>query len=259
MSRFIIDKEVYEDALVTVKLSKVVYNDSCARLLRSEGFKNVKFIDDNGAQVVCATKDKNAYIAFRGTQPDKLNDITADLKFWKDQSEASNKAQVHEGFQTEVDKVQDDIEAWMKKIKYKSLYKKYILTGHSLGAAMATVFASRLGSDKVDGLFTYGSPRVGGAKFQTLLDNNIKHYRFVNNNDVVTRIPPSWAFYSHTGECVYYDHLDNCYQNPGFWKKTECFWTGTWHAIKKGNFFDFVADHSIDKYVELVDNSLIDN
>ena len=42
--------------------------------------------------------------------------------------------------------------------------KKVYTTGHSLGAAAATVAASRLGTF-ARGCFTYGSPRVGNRKF----------------------------------------------------------------------------------------------
>ena len=53
------------------------------------------------------------------------------------------------------------------------------------------ICASRLREDdkgNVKALYTYGSPKVGGKLFVWNLDE-LEHYRFVNNNDMVTRVP----------------------------------------------------------------------
>ena len=59
--------------------------------------------------------------------------------------------------------------------------RKLIITGHSLGGAMATICAKRLSEEyeNVHCLYTYGSPRVGGRKFvKSFLSSN--RYRFRN-------------------------------------------------------------------------------
>ena len=67
------------------------------------------------------------------------------------------------------------------------------VTGHSLGAALATLATIRLTNDgiPVNGLYTYGCPRVGEVKFRSLFEENVtaRAYRLVNNNDIVARIP----------------------------------------------------------------------
>lgn len=247
----IINAELYAQVAEAATLAKTVYDDGVARLLRKQGYMAVKFCDSDGAQAVCCVKDNVAYVAFRGTQPDKRNDIIADLKFWRRDSKLGGS--VHVGFQDEVLKIEDDIRAWLKKNTIKS----YIITGHSLGGAMATIFAARQDASKINKVITFGSPRVGGSDFVKAFNQQYEHIRVVNNNDIVTRVPPA-PLYRHTGISVYYDHKDNCFVNPSRLKKIQCWFTGFWHAVKKGNFADMLTDHNIATYEYLVENTLDD-
>jgi len=247
----IIDLNLFNEISIAAYLSKIVYEDSVARLLRRDGYMAVKFCDVDGAQAVCCVKDNVAYVAFRGTQPDKRNDIVADLKFWKRDSKLGGS--VHLGFQTEVLKIEDDVRAWAKK----NTIKKYIITGHSLGGAMSTIFASRQNPEKVNKVITFGAPRVGGNDFRKAFNQQYEHIRLVNNNDIVPSVPPA-PFYRHTGVSIYYDHKDNCFVNPSKSKLVQCWLSGFWNAMKKGNFADMLTDHNVHKYMYLVENSLDD-
>ena len=79
-------------------------------------------------------------------------------------------------------------------------------TGHSLGAGMATICASRCkGENKCTNpkeLHTYGTPRVGWPSYINHIP--FKHYRWRNNNDIVTRVPMRWMGYKHHGTCHYF-------------------------------------------------------
>jgi hypothetical protein len=77
-----------------------------------------------------------------------------------------------------------------------------LLTGHSLGAALATLMASWTPSAQ---LYTYGSPRVGDAAFAQSI-RNAAATRVVNCCDLATRIPPEAVFgYVHAGRLAYID------------------------------------------------------
>ena len=52
-------------------------------------------------------------------------------------------------------------------------------------------------------MYTFGSPRVGNAAFSRTVPRN--SYRFVNNNDIVTRLPPPIAGYEHVGTLKFID------------------------------------------------------
>jgi len=70
------------------------------------------------------------------------------------------------------------------------------ISGHSLGAALATV-AANLCSDDANlgfaGLYTYGSPRVGNRGFGDRITPSVV-FRFQNDSDVVTQVPVGFGF-----------------------------------------------------------------
>lgn len=73
---------------------------------------------------------------------------------------------------------------------------KLILTGHSLGGALAAMTAAqtrveRLRRSNQIVLYTFGEPRVGNSDFARLFDMEIPiSFRVVNKNDLVVRLPP---------------------------------------------------------------------
>ena len=79
-----------------------------------------------------------------------------------------------------------------------------IVTGHSLGAALATLFVME-NDDKrkfdVSALCTFASPRVGNTEFvHTFNKLPVDCWRIVNKRDVVPKIPfhiPILADYAH--------------------------------------------------------------
>ena len=171
----------------------------------------------------------------------KLNDVTADLKLIKNSAMAGGK--VHSGFQDEVNDLWMDI---LKELEHNSnlkIQKDVYMCGHSLGAAMATIAATR--HQPVE-LFTFGSPRVGGPKFI----KNIKcpHLRFQNNNDIVTRIPPAWLGFRHHGNMIYFNRFGDRQLKPT-WKDL---FFGIANSWKKFKFFDGIVDHVMPNYVKAI-------
>jgi len=81
------------------------------------------------------------------------------------------------------------------------------VTGHSLGAANATVAAllCEQSGMRVSGLYNYGSPRVGDAEFAARFRESFpgnsgrEYHRFVNERDLVTHVPPEPFGYRHVG------------------------------------------------------------
>ena len=102
---------------------------------------------------------------------------------------------VHSGFLRAFMEVSHDLDALWKE---KSGGRKLWLAGHSLGGALATLAAAHLGREAVQGLYTYGCPRVGDAKFTSVLPES-SHFRFVHRADWVVRQPPEFLGYVHAG------------------------------------------------------------
>jgi pimeloyl-ACP methyl ester carboxylesterase len=149
-----------------------------------------------GAQAIAALDERgHAIIAFRGTQPDSHSDLLADARFlpvaW------SGPGRVHRGFWSALECVLPAIESWLAERQGSRL----TLTGHSLGAAMATLLAALRPQAE---LVTIGCPRVGNAEFGGVFEGR-QARRYVGTVDLVTRVPPELLGYAHVGEEHYID------------------------------------------------------
>ena len=233
----------WQRAEVAAKLSTHAYKTEKAAIAacKKMGFPWAKLISNDGAEVLVAKDRNDLWFAFRGTEPSKLNDVMADLHIIKNTAMAGGR--VHGGFQKEVNDLWMDILAELEHNDQLKVRKDVYMTGHSLGAAMATISATRY---KPTELFTFGSPRVGGSRFV----KNIKctHYRFMNNNDIVCRIPPAWLGFKHHGEMIYFNRFGNKADKPTW---GDMFY-GIWNSWKRFKFFDGVVDHGMPNYVKAI-------
>lgn len=173
----------------------------------------------NGTQAFIAKTKPNLanptlVVAFRGTEGDDPSDLLADANLlkspWLDIS-GNLLGTVHTGFADALLKDPGDgdilslINAQLNDLN--SQFTNILLTGHSLGAALATLTASYLSQAPLAAkihLFTFGSPLVGDRDFSEQMAS-VKHYRYVNCCDLVTRIPPESLGYLHAGVLHYID------------------------------------------------------
>lgn len=237
-----------ERSLLFAELAQIAYLDekNASKLAKKLGFTTVEFYNVDGAQSYRFMNKNDIVIACRGTEPTEFNDIKADLKAFPVKAETISR--VHRGFKQEVDElwplVKEDI------IRKQNEGKDLWFCGHSLGAAMATIMASRCkhNIDNLDPaeLYTYGSPRVGWPTYVDSLD--VMHHRWVNNNDIVTSVP-LWAMgYKHHGTQHYMNTWGNV-RKPSGWQLFKDKLRGMWRGIKKGKIDNF-ADHSMVFYVQ---------
>ena len=161
-----------------------------------------------------------AILAFRGTEPKQLPDWETDAHALLMAQPAEYPGEIHSGFATALAGVYTAIEREVKTLPGSGslLY----VTGHSLGAALATLCAHRLKAARVypvQGVCTYGSPRVGNAEFAQSYETAIgsRTFRVVNNEDLVTRVAPRAVGYEHVGEMVYIDETGRLQRDIGFW------------------------------------------
>ena len=64
-------------------------------------------------------------------------------------------------------------------------------------------------------VYVYGCPRVGDARFSSLLSSRVKNlYRVVFRGDIVTTVPRGFASYKHAGWEIIVDHLGNMINAP---------------------------------------------
>jgi triacylglycerol lipase len=127
-----------------------------------------------------------AVLAFRGTQQ-KLQDLLHDADAWL--VAAAPGARVHRGFQRALDAVWPAIAAALP------MDCPLFFTGHSLGAALALLAATRHAPRAV---YTFGAPRVGDEGFVHLLQH-VPVHRVVHGDDIVSAVPPSTLGFRHAG------------------------------------------------------------
>jgi triacylglycerol lipase len=130
-----------------------------------------------------------AALVFRGTEED-VRDTLHDLETLPIRV-ASNDVRVHEGFESALDAVWPAILRELEKLDCPFFY-----SGHSLGAALATLAASRCSPHAA---YVFGSPRVGNELFAAKLES-VALYRVVDDADVVTVLPPEAFGFRHAGE-----------------------------------------------------------
>ncbi|MCM2370493.1 lipase family protein [Rhodopirellula sp. ICT_H3.1] len=232
-------------ALLFAELAMVSYNDEreATEAAKFVGFPDVTFFDHDGSQAYRFRNDHDCVIACRGTEPNEWNDIRADANAAAVLAETAGK--VHRGFKTEVDDLWPMLETALIGNEQPTWF-----CGHSLGGAMATICAGRCFLSHIkttpSALYTYGSPRVGDKRYINFV--KLEHFRFVNNNDIVTRVPPAWMGYRHCGTEVYIDRNGNLGHLNMLMKRRDR-WRGFFKSLRRFRI-DHFSDHPLHQYIE---------
>jgi len=239
MPRKLDNKFSWKNATFTAKLSKNAYTGLDAfKKTFGKQWKDIKLFSHGGTECYVLSCPQNYIVVFRGTEPTSWEDIKADVQFRK-------KGGIHRGFKAALDDVWDKLfDDYEKNAKGKQL----VVTGHSLGAALATLYSHRI-NDPAAVCYTFGSPRTGTPK--TTKRMLFTAYRFRNNNDIVTKVPPEFLGFSHKSDkTTYFDIDGNIKEGYSRWYMIKEWFKGTGRGILKGKVDGF-SDHSMGGYYEL--------
>lgn len=191
-----------ENPQAHASFQRTVFAEPGAELIRFEDAET----DTQG--FICGDAE-HVVVAFRGTEVEKLRDWLTDLSV-RMMEAAELGGRVHEGFELSLDAVWDQVIKGIKKLSGAG--QTLWVTGHSLGGALATLLARWLSADQRPfSVSTFGQPRVGDQGFAR--NYRRRHFRFVNNRDLVPTVPPrimpGWfwppAFYTHVGDLQFFD------------------------------------------------------
>ncbi len=230
-------------SLALAELAMIAYNDEAEaqRAAAAIGFPEARLFDNHGAQAFRFCNEHDVVLTCRGTEPTEWNDIKADANAIM--SVLGSLGNVHSGFNQEVDNLWPMLEELLREEEQPVWF-----CGHSLGGAMATICAYRCKTSNMvrdpQELHTFGSPRVGCKRYIRHAD--VTHYRWVHNNDVVTRVPPVFMGYRHGGHEVYFDRFGRIRKLTGIWRSRD-----RWRGMLKGLLhwrLDMLTDHSIGQY-----------
>jgi hypothetical protein len=157
---------------------------------------------------------KAIYVSFRGSDSIQnwISNINAILTTYP--APGCSNCEVHKGFYQAEQSCFPDVLNHVKTLK--STYPDYqvVVTGHSLGAALATLVSVDLinvGISPVR-MFNYGSPRVGDTNFANYVNSVIKdRNRITHHKDLVPHSPMHERFTHHSGE--WYEPSDDVVLN----------------------------------------------
>jgi predicted lipase len=265
--------DTYKQYAISAMLAKFTYSNSdtlgdlwfkmrdSKRDVMTNVFKGVKevpeFYNDKatGAYAFSMVKDRTLFFVFRGTNDAQDALVNIDLirvPFFEGQKQCHIK--VHGGFMKQFDALKEGVvKTVVKHIKNVDTIQ---FVGHSLGGALATLFAghvARFYRGYVDGFLrelkvvchTFGSPRVGNKHFARWFQENVKTSdcaRIINREDPVAQIPIS-AYFQHVSDAVcIMDDLTVKDLPDGKWY---------WRLMNfRSNCCNPVLAHSCDKYIE---------
>jgi triacylglycerol lipase len=249
-----------ENALALVDCARLAYQESSVisqALVQQWGFTHYRYFSRKGTQAFVAANNELIIVAFRGTEPKKLRDWHTDAKVIQSKGPAGK---VHRGFKKALEAVWHD-RAGKPGVRssideFQDTGQSVWVTGHSLGAALATLAVAELciREDRpVNGLYTIGQPRVGDRKFAAEFNAVFRDrcFRFINNNDLVTRVPPRKLNYSHVGRPLYIDSNARLHDDMAWWNQFLDRIKGVLQDI--GDLGpDGIKDHDAAEYVQLI-------
>ncbi len=184
-----------QNAIFFAEMSALAYQDEAPiKAKLAAQFPDVAFIDIHPAsgydtELFVAANAQALVIAFRGTEAGSLEDWVSNL---------DNRAfphiygHVHQGFWESLEQV------WLplleQVMRFEKPTQKVWFCGHSQGGALAMLAARRfleIGK-QVQGVYTYGQPKLGDMLFAANYDSLLRErtFRIYNEDDSVVKNPP---------------------------------------------------------------------
>ncbi len=176
----------------------------------------VEFGVSNKVEWYLSYLGNTVYITFRGS--DGTVDWIDNFKFWKRPINSikvskkvmpyrgvSKKIKVHSGFIGQYRMARQDILDNVR-LKKQARFKRFIITGHSLGGALATYCALDIlyNNPELEVIcLPFASPKTGNRHWKRSFNKRLKEcYRFVYKNDIVPNVPMNILFFNHIGKLI---------------------------------------------------------
>lgn len=170
---------------------------------------SARFGDKDEEFAFFALGRSTAVLAFRGTQTPMewvANGIFSQVPFLHPSS-----GHVHSGFLAVYQTMRDAVLSNARQRRH------VIVTGHSLGAALALLAAADIAASRVSqaSMVSFAGPRVGdhafagfvrGLRYSGLVEDC---KRFVNVHDLVTMVPPEMMFDPLSKSTIHFKHVDD--------------------------------------------------
>ncbi|MBD2258557.1 lipase family protein [Pseudanabaena sp. FACHB-2040] len=216
-------QEVYKD-FSGIKFEALPDTDTTLIQSEDSGFTDtqVAFLHKEGSEQI--------FVVFRGSDRsvDWMNNFQIRQQVYP-YGDGNSDVKFHCGFMTAYFAVRDRLLPAIEKIPQP----KIVITGHSLGGALATIAALDIQynitskNNQAIEVYTFGAPRVGNQALAESYNQRVPDsFRYVFGWDIVTRTPRSWQGYTHVEKEVVLGSR----------------WT--WRVLSRR-----FSDHAIDNYI----------
>lgn len=208
-----------ELALKCARLSQEVYGNFASIKFSAAPTTQVTFVEaavpelaktempkspetDTQAAILHEPDLNQVFLVFRGSESrvDWFNNAQFRQKTYPYGDDSSTDVRFHRGFMAAYFAVRDRLQDVIKQYPTAAL----VVTGHSLGGALATIGSLDLQynitqhSKQPLSVYTFGAPRVGNAALVESFSQRVPNsYRFAYGRDLVTHIPRVWQNYRH--------------------------------------------------------------
>lgn len=264
------------EAILCARASEIIYDASgepsdqakCEQKLAAYGFSKFIWPDfetlDQDLCAFIATSPICHLLCFRGTREkqDWYTDANCCVKAFSEVfAGAPELGEIHGGFGACLATEIHQIEA---ALRHRDRSKPLLVTGHSLGGALAVLaglYLTAVSKDMIPvaRIYTFGQPRVGVQKFCDTLTKVFpnKIVRFVHGKDMVPHIPLTQLRYADAGTMIHFDssgtptiEIAEPQAALGLIKRSLDVVTRCFSDVEL-----YVGDHSIEKYRALTEQS----
>ena len=188
-----------------------------------------------------ATEGSDTFVAWRGTDniEEWIEDGKADqvaCSFLKDGEKVE--LGFHELYTTAKEGHPSPQEVVRGYMESHPEVERLLVTGHSLGAALAVlnVLDIQVTTGRAPIAYTLAGPRVGDPAFADTFDDRIETcWRVVNSHDEVPKVPPT-----------------SC---PPLWPRSHYQHVNREYRITFGNWWNLPEDHSLDNYLKCLEGA----
>jgi len=267
-----------DEALLCARAAEWIYGSDtdqdgqrfCTSAMDGIGFKDLlwhNFITPlRDICVLAATSDHYHILAFRGTKvpQDWMTDLACSKVGFENIFPGTPAlGDIHAGFGSCLAPALMTIQRILTR---RSMSKPLLISGHSLGGALAALVAvyfavarPKVKVPEVRRIYTFGQPRIGVEKFCTTYGRFVlgKLVRFVNNRDLVPRVPLRSQMFADGGTMIHFDSSGAPRTESAEWNDFLKLPFGTigevLDMIATGK--DGIADHSMQSYRELIEQN----
>ena len=233
------------DHLYSAILCRDIYDDSV--LHSSE-----KYIDnpETDVQIMFTARENTLLVSSRGSS--SIEDWKNNLNFPLSEFPFESKKKFHSGFLVQYMSVKDNFFNMLDSMlsKYPNI-DKVVFSCHSASNGVMSLLS--IDFEKINKKYdfevvSFGSPRLCNSFFKEDFDSRVKFTRYINDKDLVTKVPFNWLGYRHLGSPIWMKNNGKIEKNDATGFQTFMLFLFGIPSADVG-----VRDHFMDSYVKNIE------